>query len=144
MTPCLTPRHSSGIYTRGLGGVKNAMPPMPPGKQKQLLRYKERYAALKAKLQDIGFICRGSTQTRYTLCGKGICRCHEDPAYRHGPYHYWTRKARGKTVGLLLTETELSVYSAWIENHRTLDHILREMRRGSARALALKTGRKAP
>ena len=27
-----------------------------------------------------------------------------DPDARHGPYHYWTRKARGKTVGLKLTE----------------------------------------
>ena len=39
------------------------------------------------------------------------CRCHHDPDARHGPYHYWTRKARGKTVGLKLTEDELGLYS---------------------------------
>ena len=40
-------------------------------------------------------------------CGRATCRCHDDPDARHGPYHYGTRKARGKTVGLKLTEDEL-------------------------------------
>ena len=34
------------------------------------------------------------------------------------PDHYWTRKARGKTVGLKLTEDELGLYREWIENNR--------------------------
>ena len=44
-----------------------------------------------------------------------------DPEARHGPYHYWTRKARGKTVGLKLTEEELGLYREWIENNRELE-----------------------
>ena len=32
-----------------------------------------------------------------------------------------TRKARGKTVGLKLTEDELGLYREWIENNRELD-----------------------
>ena len=58
---------------------------------------------LKAKLQAVGFIGQGSVQTRRIACGSPTCRCHHDPDARHGPYHYWTRKARGKTVGLKLT-----------------------------------------
>ena len=73
-------------------------------------RYEEQYDALKAKLQAVGFIGQGSVQTRRIACGSPTCRCHHDPDARHGPYHYWTRKARGKTVGLKLTEDEL----AWI------------------------------
>ena len=72
-------------------------------------RYEEQYDALKAKLQAVGFIGRGSVQTRRIACGSPTCRCHHDPDARHGPYHYWTRKARGKTVGLKLTEDELVV-----------------------------------
>ena len=35
-------------------------------------------------------------------------------------YHYWTRKARGKTVGLKLTEDELGLYREWIENNAAM------------------------
>ena len=113
-------------------------------KRERLLRYTERYNALKAELQTVGFICRGSVQTRRIECGKAACHCHATPENRHGPYHYWTRKARGKTVGLMLNEAEFHVYREWIDNHRTLEQILREMRHVSARGLALITGRKAP
>ena len=60
------------------------------------------------------------------------------------PYHYWTRKARGKTVGLKLTEDELVLYREWIENNRKLERLVKDMRHLSSRALALITGRQAP
>ncbi len=59
-------------------------------------------------------------------------------------WDYWTRKSRGKTVGLMLTADELPLYREWIENNRNLERVLREMRTVSTRALALTTGRKAP
>ena len=55
-----------------------------------------------------------------------------------------TRKARGKTVGLKLTEDELGLYREWIENNRELERLVEEMRRISSRVLALITGRQAP
>ena len=107
-------------------------------------RHEEQYDALKAKLQAVGFIGQGSVQTRRIACGSPTCRCHHDPDARHGPYHYWTRKARGKTVGLKLTEDELGLYREWIENNRELERLVEEMRRISSRVLALITGRQAP
>ena len=65
----------------------------------QMRQYTERYDALKAELQSLGFLFQGSLQTRRIVCGKTTCRCYHDPDARHGPYHYWTRKDRGKTVG---------------------------------------------
>ena len=79
-------------------------------KRQRLDRYTERDNALKAELQTVGFICQGSVQTRRLECGKAACHCHETPGNRHGPYHYWTRKVRGKTVGFMLTEDELHLY----------------------------------
>ena len=113
-------------------------------KNKLMVTYSDRYNALKAELQAIGFVCQGSLQTRRIGCGTATCGCHQDPDKRHGPYHYWTRKNRGKTVGLMLTEEELLLYREWIGNNRRLERILREMRKVSARVLALTTGRKAP
>ena len=61
------------------------------------------YDALRAELRTLGFIGQGGVQTRRIPCGRAACRCHRDPDARHGPDHYWTRKA----VGLKLTEDEL-------------------------------------
>lgn len=107
-------------------------------------RYEKQYDGLKAELQTLGFIGQGSVSTRRIMCGRLACRCRTDPEARHGPYHYWTRKARGKTVGLKLTDDELALYREWIANNRELERIVREMRRISSRALALTTGRQAP
>ena len=68
---------------------------------------------------------RAPSSTRRITCGRPACRCHNDPEARHGPYHYWTRKARGK-------------------NNRELERLVKEMRRISSRVLALITGRQAP
>ena len=109
-----------------------------------LRRYEEQYDALKAELETLGFVGQGSVHTRRITCGRATCRCHDDPDARHGPYHYWTRKARGKTVGLNHTEDELVRYREWIENNRKLERLVKEMRHLSSRALALITGRQVP
>ena len=137
----LTSRIAYGIRT---DRAENVNPLKGMANNKRLLNYAERFNALKAELQAIGFLCQGSVQTRQIACGNAGCRCHKDPKHRHGPYHYWTRKQRGKTVGLKLTEEELTIYREWIQNNRRLERILREMRHVSARALALTAGRRAP
>ena len=111
---------------------------------RRLARYAERYAALKAEVQGLGFVCVGSVQTRRLQCGKPTCGCHANPASRHGPYHYWTRKIGGKTVSVVLTDEEVPLYRGWIANSRTLDRVVRKMRRLSAQAAALSTGRRTP
>ena len=110
----------------------------------QMRQYTERYDALKAELQSLGFLFQGSLQTRRIACGKTTCRCYRDTDARHGPYHYWTRKDRGKTVGMRLTEDELVLYQEWIENNRELERLVKEMRGLSSRVLAFITGREAP
>ena len=86
-----------------------------------MLAYAKQYDALKAELQTLGFLCQGSLQTRRVACGKTTCRCHRDPDARHGPYHYWTRKARGKTVGMHLTEDEVVLSGSRTTNWKDRD-----------------------
>lgn len=109
-----------------------------------LKAHAKRYAKLKRELQDVGFVLIGSVQSRYQQCGKPWCHCRTDPANRHGPYYYWTRKVKGKTVGMLLTKEEYDLYRDWIANGRTLSRLIRTMQQTSKRALAATTGRKAP
>lgn len=112
---------------------------MPKSDDTPLAKCRERYAQLKEELRSLGFVCVGSLQTRHLECGKAACHCHDDPANRHGPYHYWTRKVQGRTVAVLIGEEEVMLYREWIENNRALDKAVREMRKVAGRALALQT-----
>lgn len=106
-------------------------------KVERLRECERRLQELKAMLEPIGFIIRGSLQTMYNECGKPSCRCHKSPANRHGPYHHWTRKLQGKTVGRNLTDEEEPIFRKAIENSRNLEKIMREMYQVSERALEL-------
>lgn len=131
---------SYGIPT--VGHVKSNET-MTKSSTSRLKQCRARYAALKAELRHLGFVCVGSLQTRHLECGKTNCRCHADLADRHGPYHYWTRKVDSKTVAVLIPQEDLGLYRAWVASNRELDRVVREMRKVSARALTLSTTRKA-
>jgi hypothetical protein len=105
----------------------------------------EGYDRLKQELaslaREVGFALPGSVQSRFFECTRrNNCRCHDDPANRHGPYHYWTRTMRGKTVSVGLTDEQLAVVRQWIENGRTLERAVKQMQEESLRALAVMTG----
>ena len=122
-----------------LAAGRRRAPFMTAGKTRseRLRASEQRYRELKQQLQEVGFVCVGSLQTRYLACGNPTCRCHQDPAKRHGPYHYWTRKVKGRTVTVLLKQEQVSLYREWIENNRRLEDLIHELRRISAQVLSV-------
>ena len=95
---------------------------------------RKRYEDLKRAIADIGLIRRGSLVRRFMPCGKPGCRCQTDPPQLHGPYYQWTRKVRGKTVTVRLSEAEARLFAEWIGNDRRLRKILAQMERVSLKA----------
>lgn len=93
----------------------------------------QRFQSLKEALAEIGPFRRGSVVHHYMRCGSPGCRCHADPPQLHGPYYDWTRKVRGKTVTVRVSEEQAQLLQHWIANARRLDEILREMKEVSAR-----------
>ena len=94
-------------------------------------RHEKRFNTLKESLADIGPFRRGTVLRRFVRCGTAGCRCHTDPARRHGPYYEWTRKVKGKTVTVRLTQEQFQLMKQWIANARQLDKIIAEMQRVS-------------
>jgi len=114
-------------------------------KKKSSPRSSERYDRLKRELAllatQMGFALPGSVQSRFFECTRrNNCRCHDDPANRHGPYHYWTRKVQGKTVSISLTDEQLAVVREWIESGRRLDRVVKQMQHESLRAFTVISG----
>lgn len=117
-------------------------------KEKQLRQSSGRYESLKRELASLamqmGFLLTGSVQSRFFECSRpSNCWCHDDPANRHGPYRYWTRKEKGKTVSVSLDDEQFALVQQWIENGRALERLLKQMRHESIRTIALTTRKKA-
>ncbi|MFI5091393.1 MAG: DUF6788 family protein [Terriglobales bacterium] len=100
----------------------------------QAERDHQRYEELKRAVADLGFIRRGSLTERFMPCGKPGCCCQATPPQLHGPYYQWTRKVRGKTVTVRLSEKEAQLFAEWIANGRRLDAIAAKLEMVSIRA----------
>lgn len=105
--------------------------------QEPLAEYTERYRALARQLADIGFVARGSVISTTTTCSSKGCRCHADPARRHGPYWQLSRSSGGTTRTRRLSEAEAELYQAWIANRRRAEALLDELEALSSRAVDL-------
>jgi hypothetical protein len=91
-----------------------------------------RFEQLKALLADLGPFRRG-TVLQVVHCNRPGCRCKADPPQLHGPYYNWTRKVRGKTVTVRVTEEQARLLEQWIANARRLDEIIADMQSLSER-----------
>lgn len=96
-------------------------------------RDENRFRILKASLADLGPFRRGTVLRRFVPCGKTGCRCQANPPQLHGPYYEWTRKVKGKTVTVRVTQEQSRLLKQWIANARRLDKILADMQRVSGR-----------
>ncbi|MHB1599909.1 MAG: DUF6788 family protein [Acidimicrobiales bacterium] len=84
-------------------------------------------ATIAARLADAGFALPGSLLDR-VRCGKLNCACKADPPRLHEPYHQWTRKMKGKTVTVNLTDEQVVRYgSCWSANDQSLHRALSEL-----------------
>jgi hypothetical protein len=106
----------------------------PSSHAKRLARYQAELKQLAAQLADIGFIYPGSLVQRYTTCGNPDCRCQADPPQLHGPYWQWSKAVAGKTVSRTVTDNQVPLYQAWIDNRRRLRTIIAQMEQVSQQA----------
>ena len=88
----------------------------------------KKYRELAKQLSQIGYICKGSVMSVYVKCGKSYCRCKTDETAKHGPYTVWTRKVKGKTVTKYLSKKQANLCREYIQNSKTLESIIKEMR----------------
>ena len=79
------------------------------------------------EIATVGFVLPGSLTERRLTCIHGGCHCHDDPPQLHGPYWYWTRKVRAKTVSRVLSPEQVEEYRPWMDNERRLRALVREL-----------------
>jgi hypothetical protein len=79
------------------------------------------YARLRAQLSQTGWISQGYVQDRGPGAG--------------GPCYQWTRKVKGKTVSVALSQEQYQWLAEAIANWRKLQEILKEMQKLSRQVL---------
>jgi len=79
------------------------------------------YARLREQLGQTGWISEGYVQDRGPGAG--------------GPCYQWTRKVKGKTVSVALSQEQFQWLKEAIENWRTVQKLLKEMQRLSRQVL---------
>lgn len=89
--------------------------------------HRRRLQELLAELQGLGFCLPGSITERTLPCGNPNCACKTDPQKRHGPYTYWTRTVGGRTIAQLLSPEQRDRYRPWIDNHRRLKELVKQI-----------------
>ena len=80
------------------------------------------------QIATLGPTLPGSLVTRTSRCGNPGCRCHDDPAHRHGPYWTWTRSVAGKTITRSLSDEQAETYRPWFNNARRLRELVDQLK----------------
>jgi len=86
---------------------------------------RERIGRLRATLATIDYLCSGTLLKSLMQCGQPTCRCHQDPAARHGPYYRWGHMKAGKLVHRYVSAEQAGVLRQAIANYRKVKKLLR-------------------
>jgi hypothetical protein len=70
------------------------------------------------------YVSSGTLHSRTRACGKTNCRCADDPAAWHGPYHDWTRRRDGRLVHCSVSPDQADLVQLAIANRREIDRLL--------------------
>jgi hypothetical protein len=81
------------------------------------------------------YVCSGTLLERMKTCGQPACRCAQDPAARHGPYHEWGHMKGGKLVHRLVSAEQANLLRRAIANYRRLRKLLRSWENESERLI---------
>jgi hypothetical protein len=86
-----------------------------------------RRRAIVAEIARLGPVVPGSLIERSMRCRNENCHCHGNPPHLHGPYWFWTRKVRAKTVSRVLSAEQAAEYRAWFNDERRLRELVHEL-----------------
>src|ERR1700688_2181149 len=84
-----------------------------------------RIGRLRHTLATIDYLCSGTLLKNLMKCGKPTCRCHQDPAARHGPYYRWGHMKAGKLVHRYVSPAQATILRQAITNYRKVKKLLR-------------------
>jgi len=96
-----------------------------PNPQRLTAQAHERIRQIHQAVAELETLCTGTLFKSLMKCGKPTCRCHQDPAARHGPYYQWGHMKAGKLVRRYVSPAQAVLLRQAITNYRTLKKLIR-------------------
>lgn len=96
-----------------------------PSRQAVATQARERIRRIRDALAAVDYLCSGTLLKSLMKCGQPSCRCHQDPAARHGPYYRWGHMKAGKLVHRYVSPEQAMVLRQAIANHRKVKKLMR-------------------
>jgi parvulin-like peptidyl-prolyl isomerase len=93
-----------------------------PNSDPRIQALRARYAQYAEALPATGPICQGTVIKRDDVRERG------GKTKIYGPYYLWTRKVKGKTLSIAISQQQYSELKQAIANQNKLDKILAQMR----------------
>jgi hypothetical protein len=87
---------------------------------------RKRIEQIKTELAALGPLRPGTLTQQYNVCGTPGCRCKEDPAQRHGPYHQLSYTWQGRSRSEFVREQELARVQKQLRNYTQLRTLVSE------------------
>lgn len=87
---------------------------------------RQRISRIRDALTAVDYLCSGTLLKSLMKCGKPSCRCHQDPAARHGPYYRWGHMKAGKLVHRYVSPAQAVVLRQAITNYRKVKKLMRD------------------
>ena len=100
-------------------------------------QFLKQLAQIRAELQTLDIVLRGSITKRFMRCGTPGCRCQADSPQLHGPYYQWTTKIQGKTKTLRLKPEQVADFEGWVAQGRRLEQLVQQWRKLSVEAATI-------
>jgi Family of unknown function (DUF6788) len=92
----------------------------------KIVAIERKITKVKQKLADLGDLRPGSLSEQYNTCGTAGCRCKQDPAKRHGPYHQLSFNRKGRSSTRFVQKTSVAVVKRQLKNYARLRELVDE------------------
>jgi len=87
-------------------------------------RLQRRIDQLKAEIAALGPLRPGTLTQQYNVCGTAGCRCKDDPAQRHGPYHQLSYTWHGRSRSEFVRAPEFARVQEQLRTYARLRHLV--------------------
>jgi hypothetical protein len=84
----------------------------------------QRIDAIKAEIALLGPLRPGTLTPQYNVCGTPGCRCKQDPAQRHGPYHQLSYTWHARSRSEFVREQEIARVQEQLRNYARLRNLV--------------------
>lgn len=91
---------------------------------KRILTLEKQIAKIKAEINRLEDIRRGSLSKQYNVCGSPGCKCKADRPKKHGPYYQLSFTKNGKSTSKFVNTKNAQVVNLQVKNYASLRKLI--------------------